>query len=129
MKLLIHRRPAVLDPSREKHCFRFDRSRAPGRAEAALGLVQPGYIIAFDAGAVLLRLLPHQLHELLAANPVRIARMIACARYAFRAALAVVDDERIEMEARKIDGGGQPRRSAADDQAVEWFVHAAPNGL
>ena len=43
-----------------------------------------------------------------------------------RAALAVVDDEDVEVEAREVDRGGQAGGSAADDQAIEWFIHRGP---
>ncbi len=55
--------------------------------------------------------------------------MVVRAGNALRAALAVVDDEDVEMEAREVDRRGQPGGSAADDQAVEWFSHSWPNGL
>ena len=77
----------------------------------------------------LLRLLAHQPDELLAADAVGIAGMVVGAGYALRAALAVIDDEDVEMEAREVDRGGQPGGSAADDQAIEWFSHSWPNGL
>jgi hypothetical protein len=55
--------------------------------------------------------------------------VIVGAGNALRTALAVVYDEDVEVEAREVDRRSQPGGSAADDQAVEWFVHAAPNGL
>ena len=46
-----------------------------------------------------------------------------------RTALAAIDDENVEVEAREVDRGGQTGGSSADDQAIEWFSHSWPNGL
>ena len=50
--------------------------------------------------------------------------MVAGARDPRGAALAAVDDQDVEVEAREIDRGGQARGAAADDQAVEMVVIA-----
>ena len=76
------------------------------------------------------RLVAHPLEQLLAADPVGEAGMVAGARDPRGAALAAVDHQDVEVEAGEVDGGGQPRGAAADDQAVEdRLVHAQPNGL
>ena len=76
------------------------------------------------------RLVAHPLQQLVAADPVGKAGVVARARDPRGAALAAVDNQDVEVEAGEIDGGGQPRRAAADDQAIEnGFVHASPNGL
>ena len=70
------------------------------------------------------------LQQLVATDAVGEAGVIASAGNPRRAALSTVDDEDVEMEAREIDCGGQARRPAADDQAIEyWVIHAQPNGL
>ena len=48
--------------------------------------------------------------------------MIVRAGDARRPALAAIDDEDVEVEAREVDRGGQPGGPAADDQAIEWFM-------
>jgi hypothetical protein len=56
--------------------------------------------------------------------------MIVRAGNPARAALAAIDDEDVEVEAREVNGGGQAGGTAADDQAIEdWLIHAQPNGL
>jgi hypothetical protein len=55
--------------------------------------------------------------------------MVSSARDPRCAALTAVNHEDVEVEPGKVDGGGQARRSAADDQAVENGFHPLPNGL
>ena len=65
-----------------------------------------------------------------ALDSVRVPGMVAGAGNERRAALAAVDHQNVEMKTRQIDGGGQPRGPATDNQAVEnLLVHASPNGL
>ena len=44
-----------------------------------------------------------------------------------RAALAGIDQQDGEVEAGEVDGRGQTGGAAADDQAVEGFVHRCPS--
>ncbi len=89
-----------------------------------------GDLLAFDLRSIFAGLVPHPLQQLLAFDPVGIAGVIAGAGDPCCAALAAVDHEDVEVEAGEIDGGGQPGRAAADDQAIEnGLVHAQPNGL
>ena len=132
MQLLVHRRPAVGHPCRQKHRPSLCRARTPSGGEHARLLValQLGYELGLDFRVIFARLVAHALEQLLARNAFGVASMIARARDPRGAALAPVHHQDVEVEAGEIDGGGQSRWAAADDQAVEnWLVHAQPNGL
>ena len=84
-----------------------------------------GHELGFDLRAIFAGLLAHPSKQFLAFDAVRVAGVVARAGDPRSSALAAVHDENVEVEAGEIDRRGQPRRAAADDQAIEeMFVHA-----
>ncbi len=128
VQFLVHRRAAVGDPGRQQHRGRGRAARAPGGGElpAFLVALEAGDLLGDDLRAIFARLVAHPLEQLLAADAVGKAGMIMSARNPRRAALAAVDDQDVEVKAGKVDGGSEPGRATADDQAVEGFVHHGP---
>src|SRR5438309_10006509 len=132
VQLLVYRRAAVGDACREQDRAGALASRAPSGGEDAglLVTLELGDVLVLDLRSIFARLLPHSPEQFLALDPVRIAGVIARAGNPRSAALAAVDHQDVEAEAREIDRGSQAGGAAADDQAVEdRLVHAQPNGL
>src|SRR4029079_6891438 len=118
-------------PGCEQDGSRLRFPRAPCRREQAVGIAfELGYVLALDLRAIFAGLVAHALEQLGPRDALRIAGVVAGAWDPRRAALAAVDDQDVEVEAREVDGGVRPRGPAADDQAIEdRLVHALPNGL
>ena len=119
VQLLVHRRAAVGDAGGEQHGARLAEPE-PQVAQKPLVVRSSRVTNSCSIGApYLLRLLAHPPDQFLARDPVGKAGMVARARDPRGAALAAIDHQDVEMEAREIDRGGQPGGAAADDQAVE----------
>ena len=131
MQFLVHGRPTISNAGRQQETPGGDTPGPPSGTEQFTVSVDSGDEVAHDTRAIFLRLFSHLLEQLGALDTVRIAGMIVRAGDHRCAALAGIDEEDVEVEAGEIDGRGQARRPAADDQAIEWFVvgHSRSNGL
>ena len=78
------------------------------------------HVIVFDAAAELLSLLLHLLHQLWAAQAFRKARIVLhfIGNRHLAADLIAGDQEGVQVRARGIQTGRQPRRPAADDDHI-----------
>jgi hypothetical protein len=109
----------VARAGREDHEARAQARRTGLRLEHVARLAQPLDAPDLQARAELRRVRAHSLEQLLARDAVGKAEHVARLRDQREAALAFVDDDDAALEAAEIHGRHQPRRAAADHEAIE----------
>jgi hypothetical protein len=87
---------------------------------AVLAELDPVDVVADEAGAEPLRLGPELVHHLRPHDPVGVARVVLDVGRVLQLAapLEALEDERLEVGARGIEGGGIASRPPADDDHV-----------
>ena len=92
----------------------------PDPLDAAVGELNPGRVIGDEPGAEALRLGPELLHQLRAHDPVREPRVVLDVGGVLElpAPLETLDQERLEVGTRRVNGRGVAGAGAADDDHV-----------
>ena len=129
MGVLVHFRTPVLHARRDQDLARGNAQPLTASGERIRGPFDHVYAAGPDRRAIALGLGAHAKEKILAANAVRETGMIVRKRDPLRAAMAFIHHDDPAAIACEIDGGGQPRRTAPDNQSVAAILRHIVRGF